>query len=117
MEILKGVLKKSAVIIVPSIALAAYFLHERTVPMGIFAGWVFGILNLTSLTRSVQGFIDVDRSKMKLVFLNIFRLLGMFAVIIVLLYYRLINVLGLLYGFTVVFVLILIEGIRIGKSQ
>ena len=117
MEILKGVIKKSIVVIVPSIALAAYFIEMRTVPAGIFIGWVFGIFNLRSLTRSVQGFVTADKSKSVLVFLNMFRLLGMFAAMTVLIYYRVINVLGLLYGFTVVFILILVEGIRIGKAQ
>jgi hypothetical protein len=46
-----------------------------------------------------------------------FRLLALFAVIFFLIYYKVVNVFGLLFGFTVVFILILIEGARVSKGK
>jgi len=45
------------------------------------------------------------------------RLMVLFAAIFFLVYYRIVNVFGLLFGLTVVFALILIEGARVSKSQ
>lgn len=115
MEILKRVIKKSTMIIVPAVAVSFVYGWDK-VPAGIIAGWVLGIINLRSLSRNVKGLIGSERATAKLVFLSLTRLLAVLAVIAVLLYMGVIHVFGLLFGFTVVFALILVEGYRIGNS-
>ena len=117
MEILKRVLKKSIVIVLPAAVLSAFLIEPRKVPLGILMGWLFGILNLRQLSRNVQGLMGTEKATFKLVFLSMTRLLALCAAIFLLIYYRVVNVFGLLAGFTVVFVLILVEGARVGKSQ
>ena len=117
MELLKGVFKKSIFIILPSAALSAFYIDPGKVPLGILLGWFFGIMNLRQLTRNVKGLFGSEKATLKLLFLSMTRLLALFSAIIVLVYYRIVNVFGLLFGFTVVFLLILIEGARAGKSQ
>ena len=117
MEILKGVLKKSIFIILPAALLSAFFIEPRKFPLGIMMGWLFGILNLRQLTRNIEGLVGTEKATLKLVFLSMTRLLVLFAAIFCLIYYRVVNVFGLLIGFTVVFVLILVEGAKVGKSQ
>ena len=117
MELLKGVFKKSIFIILPSAALSAFYIDPRKVPLGILLGWFFGIMNLRQLTRNIKGLVGSEKATLKLLFLSMTRLLALFSAITILVYYKIVNVFGLLFGFTVVFLLILIEGMRAGKQE
>jgi len=116
MEILKGVFKKSIYIIVPAVILTAFIVDPRKFPLGILMGWLFGLLNLRQLSRNIEGLVGTQKMTLKLVFLSMTRLLFLCAAIFALIYYRVVNVFGLLIGFTVVFVLILVEGAKVGKK-
>jgi hypothetical protein len=116
-ELLKGVFKKSVLIILPAALVSAFFIDPRKMPLGILLGWLFGIINLRQLTRNITGLLDSEKATIKLLFLSMTRLLALFAAITMLVYYNIVNVFGLLFGFTVVFLLILIEGWRVGKSE
>jgi hypothetical protein len=109
MEILKGVIKKSAFIILPAIVIA-FFFESRKLPIGIFMGWLFGIYNLRALTRNVEGMVGAGKAAPRIIILNLLRLLVILTAIFFLVYYKVVNIIGLLIGFTVVFVLILVEG-------
>jgi len=117
MELLKGVFKKSIFIILPSAALSAFYIDPRKVPLGILLGWFFGIMNLRQLTRNIRGLVGSEKATIKLLFLSMTRLLALFSAITILVYYKIVNVFGLLFGFTVVFLFILIEGARAGKQE
>ena len=110
-------MKTSIFIILPAIVLSACFIESRKFPLGIFMGWLFGILNLRQLSRNIEGLVGTEKATFKLVFLSMTRLLVLFAAIFALIYYRIVNVFGLLIGFTVVFALILIEGAKVGKKS
>ena len=117
MELFEGVFKKSLIIVLPAAVVSGFYFDPEKVPLGILLGWLFGILNLRQLTRNIQGLFGSEKATLKLLFLSMTRLLVMFAVIVFLIYYRVVNVFGLLFGFTVVFLFILIEGARVGRSQ
>ena len=116
MEILNRVVKKSLFIGLPAVAVSLVFEWER-VPLGIAAGWLLGILNLRNLSRNVEGLIGSHKGTARIVFLSITRLFALFAAIIILMYFKVINVFGLLFGFTIVFVLILFEGLKESKNE
>ncbi len=116
MEILKRVIKKSIFIILPSAVLSAFLIEPRKVPLGILMGWLFGILNLRQLSRNIEGLVGSEKAALKLVFLSMTRLLMLCAAIFLLIFYKVVNVFGLLFGFTVVFVLILIKGAKVSKK-
>ena len=111
MKILNRVAKKSLFIGLPAMAVALVFEWEK-VPLGIAAGWFLGILNLRNLSKNVEGLIGSHKGASRIVFLSITRLFALFAAIILLLYFKVINVFGLLFGFTIVYALILYEGLR-----
>jgi hypothetical protein len=117
MEILKRVVKKSIFIILPAAVISAFLIEPRKLPLGILMGWLFGIFNLRQLTRNIEGLVGSEKATLKLVFLSMTRLLVLFAAIFILIYYRIVNIFGLLFGFTVVFVFILVEGAKVGRSQ
>ncbi len=114
MEILRGVIKKSIFIILPAAAVSAFF-EWKKLPLGIIAGGVLGILNLRGLVRNVEGFIGSEGVTAKMILLSLTRLCALFTVIFILIWLKIINILGMLFGFTVVFVLILFEGTKVGK--
>ncbi len=117
MEILKGVFKKAIFIILPAMLLGGYFIEPRKIPLGIFMGALLGIVNFRQLSRNVEGFFGSQRGTAKLVLTGILRLLFLGAAISFLIYYKVVNVFGLLFGFTVVFILIMVEGFRISKKE
>ncbi|MBI4686197.1 MAG: hypothetical protein HY756_00145 [Nitrospirae bacterium] len=116
MEILKGVIKKSLIIIIPAVLVSAFF-KQQGFPLGILTGWLLGIINLRGLVRNVKGLIGAERAAAKILFLNISRLSAIFIAIFALIYFKIVNAFGLLIGFTVVFILILTEGLKAGKEQ
>ena len=117
MKILKGVLKKAIFIIFPAMLLAGYFIEPRKVPLGIFMGALLGVVNLRQLSRNVEGFFGSQSATAKLLFTGVLRLLFLGTAIVALIYYKVVNIFGLLFGFTVVFILIMVEGFRIGKKE
>ncbi len=117
MEILKRVIIKTIIIIFPAAILSYFYIEPQKVPLGILMGGLFGLFNLRQLTRNVTGLVGSEKATFKLVFLSMTRLMVLFTAIFVLIYYRIVNVFGLLFGFTVVFALILIEGARVSKSE
>ena len=116
MEILKRVIYKSIIIILLCAAISAFY-EWKKLPLGIIAGGLFGILNLRGLVRSVEGFINSNMLSAKLILMSFTRLFILFSAIFILLWFKIINVFGLLFGFTVVFVLILVEGMKVAKSN
>jgi ABC-type multidrug transport system permease subunit len=117
MDILKGVFKKSIFIILPAMLMGGYFIEPQKIPLGIFMGALLGIVNLRQLSRNVEGFFGSQGGTAKLVLTGILRLLFLGTAISALIYYKIVNVFGLLFGFTVVFILILVEGFRVSKEQ
>jgi len=117
MEILKRVIVKSLFIILPAAILSYIYIEPQKVPLGILLGGLFGLFNLRQLTRNVTGLVGSEKATFKLVFLSMTRLMVLCVAIFLLIYYGIVNVFGLLFGFTVIFALILIEGVRVSKSQ
>lgn len=113
MNILRGTAIKSIFIILPALLISSLF-EWKGLPLSIGLGWLFGLFNLRSLSKNVKGLIGSERATAKIVFLNIARLSFLFIAITVLMYFRIINPFGLLFGFTVVFMLLLIEGLKAG---
>lgn len=115
MKILKGVIRKSLIIILPAMVVSAFFAGWR-LPTGIMAGGVLGILNLRGLARNVEAFIGSEKTTAKIIFSSMARLFSLFVIIFAIVYFKIVNVFGLLFGFTVVFIFILIEGMKAGKK-
>jgi len=115
MEFLKGVTKKGIIIILLLVGVSAIF-EWKKLPLGILCGGVLGLLNLKGLVRGVEGFIGTEKATAKMVFLSMTRLFALAVAIFILIYFKIVNVLGLLLGFTAVFILILIEGMRAAKE-
>jgi ABC-type multidrug transport system permease subunit len=116
MEIFKSVTKKSLIVLIP-VLIAALFIESRKMPLGIFFGWLFGVINFKGMTKNIEAMTDVHKAKLKIFILSITRLAFLFAAIFAMAYYKLVNIIGLLIGFTIVFIFILVEGMKRSGSN
>jgi hypothetical protein len=107
--------KKAIIVIVAASALSA-FIEPRRLPAGIFLGGALALLNLRGLVRGLENFMDTYRPTARLLFMSIFRLLILAAALFLLIISRVASVLGLMAGFTIVFTLLLAEGLKAAKE-
>jgi hypothetical protein len=112
---IKRLYKKSAFVVV-LVALASAFFDWRHMPLSILLGGVLAVANLKGLSWGVEGLVGSPGAAAKLVFFSLFRLLMLFIIIVALAFLGLIKLFGLLIGFTIVFTLLLIEGLKESKD-
>jgi hypothetical protein len=101
--------RQAALIIIP-LAIASAFIEPVKLPLGILAGALLAIINFRGMIKNLEGLIGSDRPTAKLVFLSIIRLVVIFAIIIALAVLQIVNLLGLMVGFTVIVVLVVRAG-------
>jgi hypothetical protein len=115
MVLLKRIYKKAIFILLP-LALLSAFIEWKKLPMSILIGGILGLINLRGLARGVYSIVGTYRPTAKIVISTIFRLGFLAAVLILLFALKIVNVFGILIGFTVVFILIITEGLRLAKE-
>lgn len=103
------VYKQTALIVVP-LAVASALIEPKKLPLGILAGALLAIVNFRGMMRNLQGLMSSYKPTVKLMILSVGRLLMMFSVIILLAVLRVVDLIGLMVGFTVVVVLVVKEG-------
>jgi len=116
MEIIKRIYKQSAIILLP-LALLSAVIEWKRLPLSIIIGGILALANLKGLAWGIKGLVGAPQASGKLLFFSLIRLALLFAVIIVLLMLKLINILGIFVGFTVVFTILLKEGLRSAKED
>lgn len=82
---------------------------------------ILGLANLRGIIRGVTGLIGTHNPTGKIVFFGIvffgiFRLFILASILTILVALKLINIFGILIGFTVVFIVIIKEGPKIAKE-
>jgi len=112
-KMIKRINRQAVLILIPMSILSA-FIEWRRLPLSILTGGALALVNLKGIQWGVLGLTNpeaVRGAAGKLLFFSMFRLLIVFIILAVLLCLRLINVFGALTGLTVVFVLVLKEGL------
>jgi hypothetical protein len=89
----------------------------RKLPHSVLIGGLLGLANLKGLAWGLKDFATLHRPSGKLIFWSMLRFFILAFILIGLALLKLINFFGILIGFTVVFVLILKEGLRIAKDS
>lgn len=125
MELIKKIIKQSALVIVPlsllSVALVwksdrlpfvGLFGRPELLPVSIIVGGILGLANIKGLAWGITGLLTTEKPNLKIVLLNLFRLVILFIIIIILSLLKLINFLGLLIGITVVFFVLIKESLK-----
>jgi hypothetical protein len=124
------IVKKSAVVILPltllsfvvdwrveSLRFLRIFGDPAFIPVSIVIGGLLGLANINGLIWSLERLLGSARANAKLVFVSMFRLLILFAVIIALTALKLINFLGMLTGMLVVFLVLIREAAHQAQKQ
>jgi cbb3-type cytochrome oxidase subunit 3 len=109
-DLIKRINKLGMVILVAAALLSAAY-EWKKLPFSILVGGMLGLFNLKGLAWGLRDFA-LYRASGKVIFLSIFRFFTLAFILIVLAVLKLINLIGILIGFTIVFVLVLVEGIR-----
>ncbi len=108
---------KQSIIILLSLSILSAFIEWKKLPVSILIGGVLGLANLRAIARGVENLIKTYRPTGKLIFLSIFRLFILASVLTILVVYKLVNIFGVLIGFTVVVIVILKEGLKVAKEM
>lgn len=117
MELFKRILRQSLIVSAIAIALSAVLTGGIKFPLGILIGSLSGIVNLRAIVRNVSSITGGQRITGRYIILSTFRLIGLFALLFILISKRLADVFGILLGFTIVFVIIIKEGLREARSM
>lgn len=115
MTLISRISRLSFIVLIP-LAVVSGFLEWKKLPLSIIIGGVLGLLNLRVLSWGIGGMLGSSRATGAMVVFSILRLLFLFLVMAILLYLGVITIMGLLIGFTVVFTVLLVEGIKEAKS-
>jgi len=112
--LIRRIYKLSFAVLVP-LALVSGFLEWKKLPLSVLAGGILGLLNLKALSWGVGGIVGTHKATGAMLFFSMLRLFFLFVVLIILLWLKVVNIIGLLAGFTVVFTVLLIEGMKEAK--
>lgn len=118
MEMVKRINRQAAVLLIVVALFSALFDWKR-MPLGVLVGGLLALANLKGIHWGVNAMIRPETAsvaKGRLIVFSFFRLMVMFVVLAILLYLHLINIFGVLIGLTIVFVLILKEGLVASKN-
>lgn len=108
---IKKISRNSAIILISAAVIAA-FLPWENLPVSILAGGLLGILNIRALAWSIEGIIGTSSVNMKMLFFSQFRFVMLALAVVLLAYLRLVTIPGLMAGFSVVFIQVLVVGYR-----
>ena len=99
-------------VLIPATAASA-FIEWWRLPAGVLVGGILALINFQGLVRGARGLLaGAGKGMGKMIFLSQFRLIMLFMVLALIMYLKLVNIFGILAGFTIVFVVVLIEGYR-----
>jgi hypothetical protein len=110
-----GRLYKQGVIILACLSVAAAFLDWKKLPLSILIGGLLGLANLKGLAWGLRDFA-ASRPTGRVIFWSMVRFFILGTILFILALLKLINFIGILIGFTVVFTLILKEGLRTARE-
>ncbi|GAB4491112.1 MAG: hypothetical protein OHK006_24690 [Thermodesulfovibrionales bacterium] len=110
-DLINKIYKHSLVALFAAAGLSA-FVDWSLLPFSVVTGGALGLINIRALAWSVQGMIGTDKGAAKLMFFSQFRLVMLFVALAVLAYLRIVNLIGVLIGLTVVFSAVIVDGLR-----
>lgn len=130
-RLLKRIYKLSFFLLLLSSFITTFFTEWRF-PFSILIGGIIGLGNLKGIVMSVGRIFDIQKrdlrdsqitviqpqkAQAKMLILGIFRLLIIFSILLILVILNTINIYGFLIGFSIVFLVIIKEGLSEAKRQ
>lgn len=115
-EMVRRINVQSAVVIIAA-SVGSLFFEEWRFALSIVVGGLVAVLNLRGIVWSATNLLGSEGAQGKMVFISVFKMFIVFAALVVLFVLKLIKVYGLLIGLTVVFFIIVKEGLLYAKKQ
>ena len=112
----KRIYKQAAIAVVFAAALSSP-LGWKVWPLSVIVGGLLGLANLKAMAWGIEGLIRAYKASGILVFFSMLRLFLILLIITGLLAMKLVNILGILVGFTIIFVFIIKEGLVYAKEE
>jgi hypothetical protein len=100
-----------ALILIPAAALVSAIWDWKKWPLSIITGGLLGLVNLKAMIWGIKGMLGAYRASSVLVIFSIMRLLILFLIVGWLLIQGVVNVPGVLIGFTIIVIVIMKEGL------
>lgn len=110
-----GRIYRQGFIILLCLAASSAFLDWKKLPLSILIGGLLGLANLKGLAWGLRDFA-ASRPTGRVIFWSMVRFFILGAILFILALLNMINFIGILVGFTVVFTLILKEGLRTARE-
>ncbi|MCE5312141.1 MAG: hypothetical protein LLF86_03205 [Nitrospiraceae bacterium] len=98
-------------------AVASLFFADVIFAFSILLSGALGILNFRGIVWGAKSLIGGDKAQLKMLVLSMFKLLVMFSILLILVIFKLINLFGVLIGFTIVFVVMVKEGLIAARNK
>lgn len=116
MNLVKRIHRQGTIILI-CLAIVSAFYEWKKLPLSILVGGALGLANIKGLVWGLKEFAVSPRPNGKVIFLSIFRFFIIALILIILALLKLINFIGVLVGFTVVFILVIKEGLRAARES
>ena len=116
MDLIRRIFRTSLIILFP-VATASALIEWKKLPVSILVGGILGLANLKGLAWGVGGLLGSQRAGGRMVIFSLFRLIMLFLILSTLVYLKLVNIFGILAGLTIVFTLVVTEGLKYAREQ
>jgi hypothetical protein len=111
----KKIYRNSLFVLIPVAALSAFFEWQQ-LPLSILIGGLLGIANMKGLAWGVEGIFGSTKASGPMIAFSLFRISLLIIIVALLLYMKLVNIIGILIGFTIIFIMTLVEGFKYAKN-
>ncbi len=108
---IKKISLQGAYILAP-LAVVSLFIFNWRVSLSLLLGGLFAVLNFIGVVWGVENVMAIERGKSKMLFMTFFRLMVLFSILLILLIFKVIDIAAIAFGLSVIFLLILLEGLK-----
>jgi hypothetical protein len=117
MDIMIKRISIQSLIAVSIAAVAALIFADIIFAFSIILSGTLGLLNFRGIVWGAKGLVGSEKPQFKMVVLTTFRMLIMFSLLLVFFILKILNLFGVLAGFTIVFVIIVKEGLMASRKK
>lgn len=117
MIVMTGRIEKYSVLLLAGIACVAAFLAEWRFPAGVLIGGGICLLSYLIIVWSVRRFVGLPMAQVVIMGVSLLKITVVCLLLVILSHFRVINIFGLVLGFTTVLGIILLEGYRFARRN
>ncbi|MBN2654153.1 MAG: hypothetical protein JXR79_03450 [Nitrospirae bacterium] len=117
MEVMIKRITSQSLIAIGAAAVSSLIFADIIYAFSIVISGALGLSNFRGIVWGAKNLVGSEKPQFKMVVLTTFRMLIMFSLLLILFILKLLNLFGVLIGFTIVFVIIVKEGLIESKKK